>query len=104
MGQPPIEDGAVVVEGDQITAVGPVSGMTGGNVRDLGEVVLAPGLINAHCHLDYTDMRGKVPWRGKFVDWLTAITELKAQWTPEQFRASIQNGISQALQTGTTTL
>ena len=97
---PPIENGEVTVEGDQIVAVGPASG----EGRDLGEVVLAPGLINAHCHLDYSDMLGQVPWRGRFVDWLLAITELKKQWTPEQFRTSIQRGLQQAIATGTTTM
>ncbi len=104
VGAPPIEDGAVEITGDTITAVGPASEVTGDDVRDLGEVMLLPGLINAHCHLDYTDMRGLVPWRGRFVEWLTAITELKKQWTPEQFRASIRNGLRQALASGTTTI
>jgi cytosine/adenosine deaminase-related metal-dependent hydrolase len=49
-------------------------------------------------------MRGQVPWRGRFADWLKAITELKRQWTPKQFRASIERGVRQAIQTGTTTL
>ena len=30
-------------------------------VVDLGEQVLLPGLINAHCHLDYTALRGAIP-------------------------------------------
>ena len=42
MGQPPIDDGAVVVEGDKITAVGKTSEIRAahtGEVRDLGERV-----------------------------------------------------------------
>ncbi|MGH9594072.1 MAG: amidohydrolase family protein, partial [Bryobacteraceae bacterium] len=57
MDQPPIEDGAVAIEGDTIVAVGKsaeIRAAHSGEVRDLGERVLAPGLINAHCHLDYT--------------------------------------------------
>ncbi len=104
VGAPPIENGAVAVEGDTITAVGPAGEVAGGDARDLGEVALAPGLINAHCHLDYTDMLGQVPWRGRFADWLMAITELKRQWTPDQFRASVRHGVRQAIETGTTTL
>jgi len=48
MDQPPIENGAVVVEGDNIVAVGNASEIRAahtGDVRDLGERVLAPGLI-----------------------------------------------------------
>ena len=50
MDRPPIDDGAVVVEGDNIVAVGKTSEIRAahtGEMRDLGERVLAPGLINA---------------------------------------------------------
>ena len=48
--QSPIEDGAVAVEGDSIVAVGKTEEIRkshAGEVRDLGDVVLSPGLINA---------------------------------------------------------
>ena len=61
MDGPPIRDGSVVVEGDSIAAVSCSRlrqgfGGQAGNVPDLdlGDAVLFPGLINAHCHLDYT--------------------------------------------------
>ena len=73
---PPIENGAVTVEGDSIVGVGPASG----EGRGLGEVVLAPGLINAHCHFDYTHFAGKVPYHGSFADWILALVALKT-WT-----------------------
>lgn len=54
-----IEDGEVVVEGDRIAVVGPRQARTkpGEGVRDLGDVVLMPGFVNAHTHLDYTASR-----------------------------------------------
>ena len=70
---PPVANGAVAVAGDKITAVGPhadVRAAQAGEVRDLGEVVLLPGLINAHCHLEYSCMRDQVEWRGSFIEWL----------------------------------
>jgi cytosine/adenosine deaminase-related metal-dependent hydrolase len=60
----PINDGAVVVEANTITDVGrfaDVKGRHAGEILDLGEQILLPGLINAHCHLDYTTLRGKIP-------------------------------------------
>jgi aminodeoxyfutalosine deaminase len=61
---PPIEDGAVSIRGNRIASVGrwrdlSISG--GANVVDLGKMVLLPGLVNAHCHLDYTHMAGEIP-------------------------------------------
>jgi cytosine/adenosine deaminase-related metal-dependent hydrolase len=98
---PPIENGVVEVVGNRIAAVGRFAGIAD---RDLGEVVLLPGLINAHCHLDYTDMCGQLPWRGEFMDWIHRITALKKTWSAEQYRQSIRHGLAEALATGTTTL
>ena len=44
---------------------------------DLGEQALLPGLINAHCHLDYTCLRGKIPPQKSFTDWIRAINAEK---------------------------
>jgi cytosine/adenosine deaminase-related metal-dependent hydrolase len=105
--QPPIENGAVAVEGGEIVSVGPVAEVTaahGGETRDLGEVALSPGLINAHCHLDYTGMVNQVPWRGVFLEWILHLVRLKQIFTEEQYLAGIQSGIDQLLATGTTTV
>ena len=32
-----------------------------GEIIDLGDAILLPGLVNAHCHLDYTNMAGQLP-------------------------------------------
>jgi cytosine/adenosine deaminase-related metal-dependent hydrolase len=55
---PPIADGVVGVEGRQIAFVGPASEAPSAEIEDLGDVVLMPGLVNAHCHLELTAMRG----------------------------------------------
>lgn len=94
---PPIENGAVTVEGDSIVAVGPATG----EGRDLGEVVLAPGLINAHCHFDYPQT---IPFRGKFADWIFEVVDWKKRQTEADYLAAIQAGIQQALAAGTTTV
>ncbi len=104
---PPIENGAVVMQEGRIVAVGKAGDILtahSGKVRDLGDVLLMPGLINAHCHLDYTNMAGHVPWTGRFMDWLLAITALKKQWTPDQYVSSIRHGLEQLQRTGTTTV
>lgn len=47
-----IEDGAVVVEHGRIVSVGPLADARGaGDMEDLGDVTLLPGLIDAHVHL-----------------------------------------------------
>lgn len=103
----PIGNGAVAVEGDRIVGVGAAKDVAAshtGETRDLGSVVLLPGLINAHCHLDYTDMAGKIKSGGSFIDWLRQITELKNALTEADFLAAIDHGLDQLAKSGTTSV
>jgi cytosine/adenosine deaminase-related metal-dependent hydrolase len=61
-------------------------------------------LINAHCHLDYTCLRGAIPPRESFTEWIRAINAAKASLTPEDYRRSIASGFAEAAAFGTTTL
>jgi aminodeoxyfutalosine deaminase len=104
---PPIDDGAVLVRGERIASVGPFSELRQsqvGEVIDLGEAILLPGLINAHCHLDYTDMAGQLPVPRNFSDWIKAIVALKAEWSYTEFARSWLNGADMLLRSGTTTV
>jgi len=65
--RPPIRDGVVTVGGGEIVSVGS-RGASG--IRDLGDVALLPGLINAHIHLELSWLRGRVPPANKFTDWV----------------------------------
>jgi imidazolonepropionase-like amidohydrolase len=48
----PIEDGVVVIEDESIASVGSAANLPpSGDVVDLGDVTLLPGLIDAHVHL-----------------------------------------------------
>lgn len=71
---------------------------------DLGDSILLPGLVNAHCHLDYTDMCGKIPPSQNFADWINEINRRKRSWTEADFSRSIVRGLAQALSYGTTTM
>ncbi len=105
--RPPIDNGAVLISGQRILAVGRSAGLctnTSLPVVDLGDCVLLPGLINAHCHLDYTDMAGLAPASRHFVDWIKAITTLKADWSYTEFAASWINGSKMLLRHGVTTV
>ena len=69
-----IENGAVAVSGDRILDVGrfdDIKTRNAGHTVDLGEQALLPGLINAHCHLDYTCLRGKISRQKSFTDWIS---------------------------------
>jgi len=107
MDGPPIENGAVAISGEQIVGAGrfkDIRARNSGEVVDLGERALLPGLINAHCHLDYTCLRGKIPRQKSFADWIRAINAEKAQLAPADYVASIKEGFAEAKAFGTTTI
>lgn len=104
---PPIEDGAVVVGGDRLQFVGAwrdVRVHATGPVQDLGESILLPGLVNAHCHLDYTHMAGLIAPPKTFTDWIGAIIAAKTGWSYADYAASWLEGARQLLRSGTTTV
>lgn len=108
MDGPPIENGAVAISENQIVDVGTFPGVSarhaGKRTVDLGENALLPGLINAHCHLDYTCLRGKIRPRKSFADWIRAINAEKAKLSREDYLASINEGFAEAKRFGTTTI
>ena len=107
MDGPPISNGAVAIVGDRIVDVGTfeqVNARTTGEIVDLGEQTLLPGLINSHCHLDYTCLRGKIPPQKSFTDWIRAINAEKAKLTTDDCVASIEAGFVEAKKFGTTTV
>src|SRR5438067_6219130 len=128
----PIENGAVAISGDRIDDSPPGSSPSraarlcrsapagsivdvgkfpevsarhsGQEIIDLGEQAVLPGLINAHCHLDYTCLRGKIPPPRSFTDWIRAINAEKAKLTPNDYLASIDEGFREAKKFGTTAI
>lgn len=103
----PIADGAIAIRGKRITDVGlwkEVRARSAGEVVDLGECVLLPGLINAHCHLDYTDLRDAIPRPSSFTDWIREINARKAAWSEEDYVRSIEHGLAEAARFGTTSI
>src|SRR2546421_11331565 len=105
---PPIENGAIAISGERILEVGKFPEISKAHaseeIVDLGEQVLLPGLINAHCHLDYTCLRGKIPRPKSFPDWIRAINAEKAKLSSDDYVRSINEGFAEAKRFGTTTI
>ena len=100
---PLIEDGVVGVEGDRIVTIGRRADFDG-SFTDLGERALLPGFVNAHCHLDYTNMAGKLPFKGSFADWIADMVVMKRKWWTSDYAASAKAGLAALVRSGTTTV
>jgi cytosine/adenosine deaminase-related metal-dependent hydrolase len=63
-----------------------------------------PGLVNAHCHLDYTMMRRAINPQRTFTEWIIRINALKRSLDNNDYRTAIAKGFSELKQWGTTTV
>jgi cytosine/adenosine deaminase-related metal-dependent hydrolase len=104
---PPIPNGAIRITDGRLRWIGPwaEAAPSATDLRvDLGDAALLPGLVNAHCHLDYTQLRGLLAPPRSFPDWIKAILAAKAAWSDEDFARSWKDGATQLLRHGTTTV
>jgi cytosine/adenosine deaminase-related metal-dependent hydrolase len=103
---PPVANGAVLLSGNRIVSVAPwrdLAARARQQVVDLGPVILLPGLINSHCHLDYTDMTGLPPQK-QFPDWIKGLLALKAAASYTDYAEAWLRGANMLARTGTTTV
>ncbi len=104
--QPPIENGYVTIDHGRIVAVGkaPVAMPS----QDLGDVALLPGLVNAHTHLEFSDLAAPLGSQGNsLVDWIRTLMAHRraasgqAGADPEN---AIRLGLAESKRLGVTTL
>lgn len=101
---PPIADGAVIVEGARIAWVGPAAHAPASErTEELGEAILAPGLVNTHTHLDLTMLRGRLAGL-PFFDWVRVVTRAHAEvLADDDRRDAALAGVAEGLAAGVTT-
>lgn len=101
---PPIQNGAVGVDAaGRIAFVGAANHAPGAAVRDLGNAVLLPGLVNAHTHLELTAMRGFLE-EMPFFDWISTLTRARREVLSDadlahSARAGIEEGLTAGIST-----
>jgi len=111
---PPIEGGIVTIEDGRITAVG--DNQSGKPPIDLGNVAIVPGFVNAHTHLEFSELTSPLG-RPKMVfpDWIrevinyrrtrrrqAAIEDDEDSSASEQSSSPVALGLTESLAGGTT--
>jgi aminodeoxyfutalosine deaminase len=103
---PPIRDGLVAIADSKIVYVG----ADRGDYRrtDLGDVAILPGLVNAHTHLEFSDLDAPLGQPGMpFTQWIATVVQHRRQQGGEDspsVGAAIRRGIAESLRLGVTTL
>ena len=105
---PPVLDGAVVVDGDRVVAVGPAALVVppaldrGARVRRHRGVLL-PGLVNAHAHLEYGPRFADLATSGlAFPAWIAELTRRRRGMTAADWLVEARGSVHALLRTGTT--
>lgn len=99
---PPLDDGGVLVSGEDIVAVGEATALRRRADREQRlDGVLLPGLVNAHTHLELADAES-LAHPGPHHRWQEAADGVLSTWTPEQWQRSARRGVLHALRWGTT--
>jgi cytosine/adenosine deaminase-related metal-dependent hydrolase len=106
---PPIEWGAVAIDGSQIVGVGSREEITArwpdARGEDFGEAAILPGLVNAHSHLELTVMRGFLEAEEHdFFAWLKKLTIARMAMSGEDLFVSAACGAIEAARAGITCL
>jgi aminodeoxyfutalosine deaminase len=60
-----------------------------------------PVFVNAHCHLELTNLAGKMPKNKPFFEWLSVLRKEVENWTKEDYRASYLKGLELSSKAGT---
>jgi len=103
--QAPIRDGAVLVSGQRIAAVGELARLRAEHPHEPHEhfagCTMTPGLVNAHTHLTLTALAGVIESR-PFAEWLPRLVTALRPWEIADHEASGILGAEESLACGVT--
>jgi aminodeoxyfutalosine deaminase len=102
--QPPIRDGWVAVDRGRIVAVGHRVPADGARDVRLGDVVIMPGLVNAHTHLELSYLRDQIPPAPSFVTWVRGVMagrRMHGDPRAQPILAAIEQAIAESHAAGT---
>lgn len=108
-GLPPVASAALVLRGGHVARAGPWAELSrtadpDEPVEDLDGATILPGLVNAHTHLELSDLRGRFDPPERFTDWLRAVAG--AVWAGEHQERydAVRDGAAESLAAGVTTV
>ena len=100
----PIVDGAVVVEGERILAVGAAAEVANrypsARRVELGDAALLPAAVNAHTHLELTALEDALPAELEMAPWILALMRARGALDESALRASAAEGVRRSLESG----
>lgn len=110
MAGPPLDNAWLRIERDRVTAVG--RGSPPGRpdeVVDPGDVIVLPGLVNAHTHLEFSDFTRPLTGDGGLPGWIAQVVAARQARTgggssAASVRGAIRGGLAETAAAGVTTV
>lgn len=104
---PPLEGGWVAVKRGRIVAFGRREAPPG--VIDLGHAAIVPGLVNAHTHLEFSDVPAPLDAAGGLPGWIGRVVALRrarpvGEAGAARLQAAIDAGLRESVAHGVTTV
>ncbi len=98
--QPPIEDGVVEIADGRIVEVGRRSGAPDDATLDLGNAALLPALVNAHAHLEFSDLAEPIEPAAPFTQWIRNLLAYRRE-RKLSIGELVRDGLREAARVGT---
>jgi cytosine/adenosine deaminase-related metal-dependent hydrolase len=103
----PIANGAVVIDGERIAAVGQADEIfekfPNLEREDFGKAAILPGFVNCHSHLELTSMRGALDnVEHDFRAWLLTLNQLRADMSEAEIEEAAYAGAIEGARAGVT--
>lgn len=112
VGRPAIEDGWLRIDQGRIVAMSRRR-LTGnppsGRSIDLGDSIILPGLVNAHTHLEFSDLERPLDSEGGLPGWIARVVALRRARPSgleeaARLAGSLREGLAESLSFGVTTI
>ncbi len=103
---PPVTEGAVAIEHGRVAHVGRRKDVIkaagpGAEIRDLGDAIILPGLVNAHTHVELSWMTEDPPQGGSYLDWVRELVARREREDEARARAAAEKAVAAMVARGT---
>lgn len=102
--QPPIHGGWIRMAGNTVVDLGqgpPPASNSSATTFDLGDVAILPGLINAHTHLEFSNLDQPVGTPGiELAHWIQQVVSTRQAESQSDRDAAIRRGLTESIQSG----